>query len=74
MDYWCSDRCPDCNKLNFVNTGDLNDTTARDVIGIECWKCGKEWKFEGIEGIEEDIKYFDNYFEKGRNFEEVKLK
>lgn len=49
MDQILSEDCPECGAVNYVNNGDTSDTTAEDVDGCECWKCGHEWLFEGAE-------------------------
>lgn len=36
--------CPKCEKVNYVDLGDLEDMTAPDVEIVECWNCGtKSW-------------------------------
>tara|TARA_Y100000310_G_scaffold345494_1_gene465632 strand:- start:5246 stop:5470 length:225 start_codon:yes stop_codon:yes gene_type:complete len=44
---WLNEVCPDCDKDNWVNLGDMSDLTAPDVDGCICWNCGFEIYFAG---------------------------
>lgn len=34
-------RCPHCEAMNWVYLGRMEDITAPDREGMECWSCGK---------------------------------
>jgi len=45
--------CPECEKINFVDAGDIRDMTGFDPEACQCWNCKYCFNFEG-EPAEED--------------------
>ena len=43
---WDTLICPKCSTKNWVSLGDLEDLTAQDVEGIECYKCNHKWIYD----------------------------
>ncbi len=62
--------CPKCDTVNFVNNGNTEDITGIDIDGIECYSCGHEWLFPGLEDIME-IGVDCANIEKGKRKEEL---
>ena len=56
---WYKDDCPDCETVNFINLGEIDDTdpSKLDIEGIKCVSCGKVFIIGGFDE-EEFLKDF----------------
>ena len=55
---WNEEYCPECHYKNWVNLGDLDDLTAQDVEGVECYKCKHKWVLGDGEALDTLIDYY----------------
>lgn len=60
------DWCPECLTVNYVNNGDPQDCTGRDLDGIQCWNCKRIWLFDDDPPEYVDIDLEDLNVEKGK--------
>lgn len=35
----CKYQCPKCDSYNWLDHGDMEDCTAPDIFGCQCWDC-----------------------------------
>ncbi len=40
---WESEACPNCGVTNWIDTGDPQDMTGRDVSAAKCYACDHSW-------------------------------
>lgn len=47
--------CAECNELNYVYLGRMDDYTYATVEGAICFACKHEWLFDGWEEYDPDL-------------------
>jgi len=50
--------CQNCHYKNWVNLGDLDDLTAQDAEGVECYKYKHKWVLGDGEVLDTLIDYY----------------
>lgn len=46
LNMWYEISCPECDKINWVFNGDMNDLTRPDVTGVKCFSCSYEFPLD----------------------------